>query len=144
MIGCLEAIIVPSISLIIAGFYKKSEQPPRNALVFAAASSIINGFLSWAVGHIPSTAPLSISQYLFLITGMSALGKSAHGLSDLIYRLRFGTVVHSSLHPPPRLSHECFFPYRKRKVPCCPTPGREQDWNHKPAMEMASGYGSGH
>ncbi|KAL4753743.1 major facilitator superfamily domain-containing protein [Aspergillus terricola var. indicus] len=46
-----------------------SEQPPRNALVFAAASSIINGFLSWAVGHIPSSAPLAIWQYLFLITG---------------------------------------------------------------------------
>lgn len=67
--GCLEAIIVPSISLIIAGFYRKSEQPPRNALVFAAASSIVNGFLSWAVGHIPASAPLSIWQYLFLITG---------------------------------------------------------------------------
>ncbi|KAL3434166.1 fungal-specific transcription factor domain-containing protein [Aspergillus tetrazonus] len=68
-VRCLEAIIVPSISLIIAGFYTKSEQPPRNALVFAAASSIINGFLSWAVGHIPSSAPLAIWQYLFLITG---------------------------------------------------------------------------
>jgi hypothetical protein len=69
----LEAIIVPSISLIIAGFYRKSEQPPRNALVFAAASSIINGFLSWAVGHIPSTASLSIWQYLFFITGASQM-----------------------------------------------------------------------
>ncbi|KAL2787903.1 fungal-specific transcription factor domain-containing protein [Aspergillus keveii] len=68
-VRCLEAIIVPSISLIIAGFYRKSEQPPRNALVFAAASSIVNGFLSWAVGHIPASAPLSIWQYLFLITG---------------------------------------------------------------------------
>ncbi|KAL3475523.1 fungal-specific transcription factor domain-containing protein [Aspergillus californicus] len=68
-VSCLEAIIVPSISLIIAGFYKKSEQPPRNALVFAAASSIFNGFLSWAVGHIPSSASLAIWQYLFLITG---------------------------------------------------------------------------
>ncbi|KAJ5094190.1 hypothetical protein N7456_010051 [Penicillium angulare] len=67
--GCFEAIIVPSISLIIAGFYTKSEHPPRNALVFAAASSIVNGFLSWVVGHIPSTAPLAIWQYLFLITG---------------------------------------------------------------------------
>ncbi|KAL4941188.1 hypothetical protein BDV06DRAFT_212853 [Aspergillus oleicola] len=68
-VRCLEAIIVPSISLIVAGFYTKTEQPPRNALVFAAASSIVNGFLSWAVGHIPSSAPLSIWQYLFLITG---------------------------------------------------------------------------
>ncbi|PVH79121.1 MFS general substrate transporter [Cadophora sp. DSE1049] len=64
-----EAIIVPGISLIIAGFYTKEEQPPRNALVFAAASSVINGFLSWAIGHIPTTAPLHIWQYLFLLTG---------------------------------------------------------------------------
>ncbi|KAL4805925.1 fungal-specific transcription factor domain-containing protein [Aspergillus unguis] len=73
-VRCLEAIIVPSISLIIAAFYTKTEQPPRNALVFAAASSIINGFLSWAVGHIPSSAPMAIWQYLFFITGsISAL-----------------------------------------------------------------------
>ncbi|KAN0099339.1 allantoate permease [Hyaloscypha variabilis] len=67
--GMFEAIIVPGISLIIAGFYKKEEQPPRNALVFAAASSIVNGFLSWAIGHVPSSAPLHIWQYLFLLTG---------------------------------------------------------------------------
>jgi ACS family allantoate permease-like MFS transporter len=65
--GIFEAIIVPGISLIIASWYKKSEQPPRNALVFAAASSVINGFLSWAVGHID--AKLAIWQYLFLIIG---------------------------------------------------------------------------
>uniref|UniRef100_A0A093VHC1 Putative transporter n=1 Tax=Talaromyces marneffei PM1 TaxID=1077442 RepID=A0A093VHC1_TALMA len=66
--GCLEGIIVPSISLVIAGFYKKAEQPPRNAVAFAAISSVINGFLSWAVGQIPSSAPLAKWQYLFLIT----------------------------------------------------------------------------
>ncbi|CAI6336261.1 unnamed protein product [Periconia digitata] len=65
--GVFEAIIVPGISIIIAAWYKKSEQPPRNALVFAAASSILNGFLSWAVGHIDGH--LSIWQYLFLIVG---------------------------------------------------------------------------
>ncbi|CAO2658031.1 Nn.00g072910.m01.CDS01 [Neocucurbitaria sp. VM-36] len=65
--GVFEAIIVPGISLIIASWYRKSEQPPRNALVFAAASSVINGFLSWAVGHID--AKLAIWQYLFLIVG---------------------------------------------------------------------------
>ncbi|PYH69518.1 MFS general substrate transporter [Aspergillus vadensis CBS 113365] len=65
--GYLEAIIVPTISLIVAGFYKKTEQPPRNAIVFAAFSSVINGFLSWAVGHIPDSAPLAIWQYLYLI-----------------------------------------------------------------------------
>lgn len=67
LMGCFEAIIVPGISLIVASFYKKEEQPPRNALVFAAASSVINGFLSWAIGHIDGH--LAIWQYLFLIIG---------------------------------------------------------------------------
>jgi hypothetical protein len=31
------------------------------------------GFLSWAVGHIPSSAALSIWQYLFLIIGTSGM-----------------------------------------------------------------------
>ena len=47
LMGALEAIIVPGISLIIAGWYRKSEQPPRNAFVFADMSSVVNGFLSW-------------------------------------------------------------------------------------------------
>lgn len=67
--GFLEAIIVPGISLLIAGFYKKREQPPRNAIVFSAFSSVINGFLSYTVGRIPSPAPLRLWQYLFLIVG---------------------------------------------------------------------------
>ncbi|KAL3424268.1 hypothetical protein PVAG01_03549 [Phlyctema vagabunda] len=69
LMGTAEAIIIPGISLIIAGFYTKEEQPPRNALVFAAASSVVNGFLSWAIGHVPKSAPLAIWQYLFLLTG---------------------------------------------------------------------------
>lgn len=76
LMGAFEAIIVPGISLIIAGFYTKEEQPPRNALVFAAASSVINGFLSWAIGHIPTTAPLHIWQYLFLLTGSISMAWS--------------------------------------------------------------------
>lgn len=75
-----EAIIVPGISLIIAGFYKKAEQPPRNALVFAAFSSVINGFLSWAIGHVPSSAPLAIWQYLFILTGSVSMAWSIFAL----------------------------------------------------------------
>jgi len=58
--GIFEAIIVPGISLIIAGFYKKEEQPPGNALIFAAASSIVNGLLSRAIDHVPANAPLHV------------------------------------------------------------------------------------
>ncbi|BFZ63539.1 hypothetical protein YB2330_004664 [Saitoella coloradoensis] len=76
LMGAAEAIIVPGISLLIAGWYKKSEQPPRNAIVFAAASSVINGFLSWAVGHIPDSAPLAIWQYLFIMVGSISMAWS--------------------------------------------------------------------
>ncbi|KAF5004130.1 hypothetical protein FDECE_9344 [Fusarium decemcellulare] len=76
LMGAFEAIIVPGISLMLAGFYLKEEQPPRNALVFAAASSVFNGFLSWAVGHIPESAPLAIWQYLFLLTGSVSMAWS--------------------------------------------------------------------
>ncbi|EFE37673.1 MFS transporter, putative [Trichophyton verrucosum HKI 0517] len=78
--GFLEAIIVPGISLLIAGFYKKREQPPRNAIVFSAFSSVINGFLSYTVGRIPSPAPLRLWQYLFLIVGSVSMAWSIFAL----------------------------------------------------------------
>lgn len=80
LMGAAEAIIVPGISLIIAGWYKKSEQPPRNAFVFAAMSSVVNGFLSWAVGHIPENAPLARWQYLFIIVGTISMAWSIFAL----------------------------------------------------------------
>ena len=69
LMGSFEAIIVPGISVLIAGWYRKEEQPPRNALVFAAASSVVNGFLSWLIGYIPDSAPLARWQYLYLLVG---------------------------------------------------------------------------
>jgi len=80
IMGALEAIIVPGISLIIAGWYRKSEMPPRNALVFAAMSSVVNGFLSWAVGHIPEDAALARWQYLFIIVGTISMAWSIFAL----------------------------------------------------------------
>jgi MFS family permease len=76
LMGAFEAIIVPGISLLIAGWYKKSEQPPRNAFVFAAMSSVVNGFLSWAVGNIPDSAPLATWQYLYIIVGSISMSWS--------------------------------------------------------------------
>ncbi|KAM5429493.1 hypothetical protein McanCB21832_007579 [Microsporum canis] len=76
----MEAIIVPGISLLIAGFYKKREQPPRNAIVFSAFSSVINGFLSYTVGRIPPSAPLRLWQYLFLIVGSVSMAWSIFAL----------------------------------------------------------------
>jgi len=74
--GMFEAVIVPGVSLLLAGWYKKEEQPPRNALVFAAASSVVNGFLSWVMGHIPDDAPLAIWQYLYLLVGSISMAWS--------------------------------------------------------------------
>lgn len=73
--GMFEAIIVPGISLILAGWYLKNEQPPRNAIVFAAFSSVINGFLAFVVGNIKSTA-LAKWQYLYLIVGSISMAWS--------------------------------------------------------------------
>jgi ACS family allantoate permease-like MFS transporter len=80
LMGAAEAIIVPGISLIIAGWYRKNEQPPRNAFVFAALSSVVNGFLSWAVGHVPEDAPLAGWQYLFIIVGTISMAWSFFAL----------------------------------------------------------------
>ncbi|KAK8030256.1 hypothetical protein PG993_011547 [Apiospora rasikravindrae] len=68
-LGFLEAAITPTLTMIIASFYKKEEQPPRNALVFAYFSSIFNGFFAFVVGKIPDSAPLAKWQYLYIMTG---------------------------------------------------------------------------
>ncbi|KAF1973163.1 MFS transporter [Bimuria novae-zelandiae CBS 107.79] len=83
LMGAAEAIIVPGSSLIISGWYKKNEQPPRNAFVFAAMSSVVNGFLSWAVGHISDDSPLAKWQYLYLIVGSISMAWSIFALSFL-------------------------------------------------------------
>ncbi|KAH9888205.1 major facilitator superfamily domain-containing protein [Xylariomycetidae sp. FL2044] len=69
ILGFLEAAITPSLTMIITSFYRKTEQPPRNAIVFAYFSSIFNGFFAWVVGRIPETAPLFRWQYLYIMTG---------------------------------------------------------------------------
>lgn len=87
--GMFEAIIVPGISLILAGFYLKEEQPPRNALVFAAASSVFNGLISWAIGHISDNAPLAIWQYLYLLTGVCRNPTSSEGKANQVARRHY-------------------------------------------------------
>ncbi|KAI1077447.1 MFS general substrate transporter [Whalleya microplaca] len=69
LLGFLEAISVPCLTVLIASFYKKDEQPPRNGIIFAYFSSIFNGFFAWVIGYIPASAPLFKWQYLYLLTG---------------------------------------------------------------------------
>ncbi|POS68964.1 major facilitator superfamily transporter [Diaporthe helianthi] len=67
--GVMESAIFPSLTTLVVRFYKKQEQPQRNAIIFAYFSSIPNGFFAWVVGYIPNSAPLKKWQYLYLITG---------------------------------------------------------------------------
>ncbi|SPO01042.1 related to allantoate permease [Cephalotrichum gorgonifer] len=69
LLGFAESVIFPCLTLIVQAFYKKAEQPPRNAIIFAYFSSVFNGFFSWLVGKIPESAPLARWQYLYLLTG---------------------------------------------------------------------------
>ncbi|KAI1657594.1 MFS general substrate transporter [Daldinia decipiens] len=69
LLGFLEAVSVPCFTILVASFYKKEEQPPRNGIIFAYFSSIFNGFFAWVIGYIPEDAPLRKWQYLYLLTG---------------------------------------------------------------------------
>ncbi|KAJ4386139.1 hypothetical protein N0V93_009032 [Gnomoniopsis smithogilvyi] len=70
LMGFIESAITPSLTMLVVSFYKKEEQPQRNAIIFAYFSSIINGFFAWIVGKIPDSAPLKKWQYLYLMTGV--------------------------------------------------------------------------
>ncbi|KAI2625981.1 MFS general substrate transporter [Hypomontagnella submonticulosa] len=69
LLGFLEAVSTPCFTVLVASFYKKEEQPPRNGIIFAYFSSIFNGFFAWVIGYIPASAPLLKWQYLYLLTG---------------------------------------------------------------------------
>lgn len=87
LLGFAEAVIFPSLTMIVQSFYTKAEQPARNAsrspltprllqletdhilVMFAYFSSIFNGFFAYLVGRIPDGAPLARWQYLYLLTG---------------------------------------------------------------------------
>lgn len=138
-LGALEAIIVPSISIIIAGFYKKSEQPARNALVFASASSIHNGFLSWALSHIPASAPLSVWQYIYIVNGSLSGPFNSWRFSDLTDRLHLTRLVPFHSVVPSRHAYERQIPRRSTEIPHRPAPRREPDWYCQQAMEVVPG-----
>jgi MFS family permease len=67
LLGFIECAIVPGCTLMVTRFYIKKEQAPRLAYVFAFASSVINGFLSWLVGNFNDNIPKW--KYLYLMVG---------------------------------------------------------------------------
>ncbi|OTB01344.1 hypothetical protein M426DRAFT_75212 [Hypoxylon sp. CI-4A] len=69
LLGFLEAVNTPCLTMLVASFYKKDEAPMRNGIIFAYFSSIFNGFFAWVIGYIPADAPLKKWQYLYILTG---------------------------------------------------------------------------
>ncbi|KAI1137724.1 MFS general substrate transporter [Hypoxylon sp. FL0543] len=69
LLGFLEAVLIPCCTVLVASFYRKEEQPPRNGIIFTYFATIFNGFFAWVVGYIPASAPLLRWQYLYLLTG---------------------------------------------------------------------------
>lgn len=73
LMGVVESCIVPGSTLMISRFYKKDQQCFRLSIVFVFALSVINGFLSWLIGNIPSSSPLPLWKYLYLLIGSISL-----------------------------------------------------------------------
>ncbi|ABN66107.2 putative MFS allantoate transporter [Scheffersomyces stipitis CBS 6054] len=68
LMGFVECAIVPGCTLVCGRFYSKGEIATRLAFVFAFASSVINGFLSWLVGYFHhSTVPAW--KFLYILVG---------------------------------------------------------------------------
>ncbi|KAK8063129.1 allantoate permease [Apiospora saccharicola] len=106
-LGFLEAAITPTLTMIIASFYKKEEQPPRNALVFAYFSSIFNGFFAFVVGQIPDSASLFKWQYLYIMTGSINILASViifFFLPDHPHNARFFDTPEQKFHAVQRLA----------------------------------------
>ncbi|KAG7827093.1 hypothetical protein KL920_004753 [Ogataea angusta] len=67
LMGLVECAIVPGCSLMIAGFYLKTESPHRTAFIFMFASSVINGALSALATTFGSAIPTW--KYIYVLVG---------------------------------------------------------------------------
>lgn len=67
LMGIFECVIVPGCTLVVGRFYLKHEQGVRLAIIFASLSSVINGFLSFLVGHFGDELPKW--KYLYIMVG---------------------------------------------------------------------------
>ncbi|KAK6457364.1 allantoate permease [Scheffersomyces xylosifermentans] len=68
LMGFFECIIVPGCTLVCGRFYCKGEISTRLAFVFAFASSVINGFLSWLVGYFNHSS-VPPWKFLYILVG---------------------------------------------------------------------------
>jgi MFS family permease len=61
-LGFVESAIAPSMSLIISMWYKRSEQPIRQAAWFMGnvLGGLVGGLLGYGIGHVDSIAPWKV------------------------------------------------------------------------------------
>jgi len=61
-LGATEAAIGPGLTVIVAMWYKRSEQPLRHGAWFMGnvVAGIVGGILAYAVGHVQSIAPWKV------------------------------------------------------------------------------------
>lgn len=62
-LGVAEAAIGPGLTVIVAMWYKRSEQPLRHGAWFMGnvIAGIFGGLLAYGVGHVQSIAPWKVS-----------------------------------------------------------------------------------
>jgi len=75
-LGATEAAIGPGLTVIVAMWYKRSEQPLRHGAWFMGnvVAGIVGGILAYAVGHVQSIAPWKA---VFLVFGALTVAWSA-------------------------------------------------------------------
>jgi MFS family permease len=62
-LGAFESVIGPGLTVIVAMWYKRSEQPLRHGAWFMGnvVAGIFGGLLAYAVGHVESIAPWKVN-----------------------------------------------------------------------------------
>lgn len=108
-LGATEAAIGPGLTVIVAMWYKRSEQPLRHGAWFMGnvIAGIVGGILAYAVGHVQSIAPWKVKPsaplktYILLTIATGRL----LGIRSLDCRL-----VRIHLHLPARYPCKCEVP----------------------------------
>jgi MFS family permease len=72
-LGAFESAIGPGLTVIVAMWYKRSEQPLRHGAWFMGnvVAGIFGGLLAYAVGHVESMAPWKVNNQLHIINPIS-------------------------------------------------------------------------
>ncbi|KAJ9286772.1 hypothetical protein DTO021C3_5721 [Paecilomyces variotii] len=67
-LGLFQCCDLPAMIIIATMWWKKSEQPVRNAMICSVTSSIGNGLISFGFGHLRHSA-IAVWKYIFLSVG---------------------------------------------------------------------------